>query len=148
MNDQIARQNGVINSVITTANTTYSASPPPSHLQSHVFCLFSPLLVPSCHHGQWQENDKSWQIIFLLPYWCGRGYCLVAVTIFVNLSFQPVVFLLWILMTFKIYLEFEENVWFRIKKKNSWEINFGGCLNADVGILAKYRGWSWNHGSL
>lgn len=29
LNDQIARQNGVINSVITTANTTYSASPPP-----------------------------------------------------------------------------------------------------------------------
>lgn len=68
------------------------------------------------------DSDKRMlradKLYLLFPDWCGRrggggrGCCLVAVTIFVNLSSQPVLFLLWILMTLKMYLEFEENLFF------------------------------------
>jgi len=79
---------------------------------------FFPLVVPSCHHRQWQDNVKSSQIVSILPYWCGRGCCLVTVTIPVNLLCQPVVFPCQMMTTFKMYLEFEENLQFRKKTKN------------------------------
>lgn len=82
----------------------------------------------------------SSQMICIFSYLCGRGCCLVAVTIPANLSCQPVVFPLWIMATFKIYLGFEENLQFREKIKKMFSfLNFWGCLNADIEIIRKYR---------
>lgn len=115
----------MINSVITTANTTYP--PPPFKMP----CVqpFSPLVVPSCRHRQRQKNVKSLQIICIFPYWCERGCCLVSVTTPVNLSFQDVMFPCWVITTFRIYLEFQENLQFRRKIKKIFSVlNFWRCL--------------------